>query len=75
VRLDSRFESADREMSSWLVTWKHPDGRRFYLDDEHLMTFEIEEAKRFRYHDEAERAAWGRGPAWTPISVPEARNQ
>lgn len=74
---DERFAAVDRDMSSWLVTWLHPDGTRFYLEryqDVLIMTESIREAERFRYFDDAERAAEGRGPAWSPISVPEGMN-
>jgi hypothetical protein len=74
------FEAIDREMSCWVVT-NLRDGTRFYIaDNESETATDIwSRAKRFRWHDQAQRAASEANRSmfsgWAAISVPQAMNQ
>lgn len=52
----SRWESIDRDMSSWVLTCVH-NGIRFYLSDSGTYTDRFENARRYRWVDLAEADA------------------
>lgn len=72
-----RFESTDRDMSSWVLTCEH-NGTRFFVNDEGTYTDMLSRARRFRWADQAEACASEMnaepGFALEPMGVPEAMN-
>lgn len=78
MKTDNRFESIDRDMSSYVVACQKKS-TLFFLTDEGLATDILSRAKRHRWEDKAVEAAesacaeysWS-GFDWQAMSVPEA---